>query len=705
MNVNLVYQQTGYSFQISQFTPLSVIYEVASKVFHIPGNNIKLFFKEQYVPNEQTYASNYFKKFPVIINILENKKTIQSNNNNEKAKIIEEKTFNETFSEKAKQKKKNFIKCQICNRKNSIFYCRNCNQFICFECNLRFPEHFSHKKISLESGDLLLCFEDYRNSVLEQLNELNNAFRFSSQNIYTDQKRSELFDNLINTLKDLDKKTQSLTIMGTSYKCSNEVLNSFNKELREIEAPKYKEETINSFGLVNEKELEIQNYISFINLQILKSKFNIKMTIFFNETKKIFDDLTIEINNKLKDSLNLKEKDYKDLVSYNKEKYKEKDSSTSRSHSLSSSRSSNHSLSLNSSTTKNIDDNNKLSDDKFSSSNNINNKIDLNPITNKYMKKNSKLIDNNKNENNSYKNLINYKNNHTEANLNRINSCSVVVKEENSENNESDDNNLITLPKIKIGNDPNYDININRKNIFKPIEKNKKNCIIHLKNVNNIKDSMQNILKKSLSQSKEVKQIEKRNNNLNNLKIFTNENPPNSKEIERPKILKTIQSNKNFDNSYKRAFSNIKIKSVHIKNDISPNPKLNENNKNRISTINNESIRNSLDKYETNRILNSLKKLKPKHKIKLYDTYKIKENEANNDNNDFENLDYNNVIIKLMKKKSQNEIKKKKNLSKRKINILFNLFPKINEYMVFLYIILIYISVVIIFLNFNNYFY
>ena len=77
---------------------------------------------------------------------------------------------------------------------------------------------------------------------------------------------------------------------------------------------------------------------------------------------------------------------------------------------------------------------------------------------------------------------------------------------------------------------------------------------------------MQNILKKSLSQSKEVKQIEKRNNNLNNLKIFTNENPPNSKEIERPKILKTIQSNKNFDNSYKRAFSNIKIKSVHIKN-------------------------------------------------------------------------------------------------------------------------------------------
>ena len=266
MNVSLIFQQTGYNFQISQFTPLSFIYEVAHKVFQIPANKIKLFYKEQYVPNEQTYASNYFKKFPVIINILEIKNVDQSNNN-EKEKT-EEKIFIETLSEKTKQKKKNYIKCQICSRKNSIFYCRNCNQFICFECNLRYPEHFSHKKISLESGDLLLCFEDYRNSVLEQLNELNNAYRFSSENIYSDQKRAEFFDNLMNTLKDLDKKTQSLTIMGTSYKCNNQILNNFNKELREIEPPKYKEETINSFGLVNEKELEIKNYISFINLQI-----------------------------------------------------------------------------------------------------------------------------------------------------------------------------------------------------------------------------------------------------------------------------------------------------------------------------------------------------------------------------------------------------------------------------------------------------
>ena len=654
MNVNLIYQQTGYSFQISQFTPLSFIYEVANKVFHIPADNVKLFYKEQYVPNEQTYASNYFKKFPVIINILETKSA--QTNANEKAKASEEKTFTETFSEKVKQKKKNFIKCQICNRKNSIFYCRNCNQFICFECNLRYPEHFSHKKISLESGDLLLCFEDYRNNVLEQLNELNNAYRFSSQNIYTDQKRSEIFDNLISTLKDLDKKTQSLTIMGTSYKCNNEVLNNFNKELREIEAPKYKEETINSFGLVNEKELEIQHYISFINLQILKSKFNIKMTIFFKETKKIFDDLTIEINNKLHDSLNLKEKGYNDLVSYNKEKYKDNDSSSSSLNSSSSSeKSSNEKISLNTSLSKHIGDNNKYSDN-FSSNGNINNKIDLNDIIKRKKKKNSKNLNiENRNEN-SNKTLFSHKNSHTDGNINNINSCSIIVKEDLDENNESEGDNIITLPKIKTGNESNYDLR-NIAKIFNPIEKNKKNGIINLNNLTNIKHSMQNLLLKSQSQSKELEHIKKRKNNYNRIKIFSGENPLNSLNIEMKKNLKTVQSNKNI-NRPKKAFSTIKMKMKESIDTNISNNKNNVENTNKYNTINNEKISKVLDKYEANKILNGLKKVKHNHKIKLYDTYKGKEKEENIDDKELENAD--NIVMKLVNRKSHNEIKKQR---------------------------------------------
>jgi len=646
MNVNLIYQQTGYSFQISQFTPLSFIYEVANKVFHIEQNCIKLFYKEQYIPNDQTYASNYFKKFPVIINILEIKKKNNSNdiNNNEKVKIIEEKQFNDTFSEKAKPRKKNFVKCQICTRKNSIFYCRNCNQFICFECNIRYPEHFSHKKISLESGDLLLCFEDYRNSVLEQLNELNNAYRFSSENIYSDQKRGEIFEYLINTLKDLDKKTQSLTIMGTSYKCNNDVLNNFNKELREIEAPKYKEETINSFGLVNEKELEIQNYVSYVNLQILKSRFNVKMTIFFNEAKKILNELMTEINSKLHDSLYLKEKNYNDLVSYNKEKYKEKKESSSSSSSPNShdshsivyysSRSLNKSSSINLSII-NKNENEVKHSEKNSSNNNIHNKIDLNCIKKKkHNKKDSKIISfDNGIEDKNYKNLIYLRNNHTEENIKKLKSFSTIIKDKkNHNNNEISDKNLITLPKIKVLNDTQKNVEISQGKIFSPDVKIKKNSIINLKNINTIRQSIQNILKKN--QSKEIKQINQRNNNLFNIiKITSNESPIQSLGNEKTKNLKILQNKLKF----KKAASSLKLKSINIvhdnDNDIN---KINDENKNHFFTINNENtienenIMKSLDKYdkhETKRIINSLKKIKPNHKIKLYDTYKKKEKE------------------------------------------------------------------------------
>ena len=55
MSVNLIYQQTGYRFQISQFTPLTFIYDVACKVFQIT-HNIHIYYKEQLVPNEQIYS-------------------------------------------------------------------------------------------------------------------------------------------------------------------------------------------------------------------------------------------------------------------------------------------------------------------------------------------------------------------------------------------------------------------------------------------------------------------------------------------------------------------------------------------------------------------------------------------------------------------------------------------------------------------------
>jgi hypothetical protein len=69
MDVSLVHQQTGYNFQISKFSLLSFIYEVSSKVFQIPINSMELYYQEKIVPNSEINALQYFKNFPIIIQV------------------------------------------------------------------------------------------------------------------------------------------------------------------------------------------------------------------------------------------------------------------------------------------------------------------------------------------------------------------------------------------------------------------------------------------------------------------------------------------------------------------------------------------------------------------------------------------------------------------------------------------------------------
>ena len=659
MNVNLIYKQTGYKLQITEFTALSFIYEVTNKVFRIPIESFKLFYKEQYIPNTQSQASEYFKKFPIIINVLENKKP---NHQNE--------TFSLSSSDKQKLKKKHFIKCQICAKKNSIFYCRNCNQFICFECNLRFPEHFGHKKICLESGDLILCFEDYRNCVLEQLNELNNAFKFSSENIYTEKKRCKCFDYLIETLKELDKKTQSLTIMGTAYKCTNQLLYNFNKELREIEPPKFKEETVNSFGLVNEKELEIHHYINFVNLQILKSKFNKKMTIFFNEVKKIFTELMSEINHKLHDSLYLKEKDFNDLVLYNKEKYNEQISSSEsiRSRSHSSSNSQSHITKASPNKASSINSNTIINKDKFNNTKNI--------LSNKksyeFLNTNSDILLNQKNNNkfascNAIHNKIDYnliinKNQNSNAQTTKSENAEGYVSRNDFQKQNNEKNNIekdivlhkgvesnLTLPKIKLIKD-SYSIIHDKKTLFSPELKNKNINLLRLKNINTsaIKQSIQNIFKKSNPKENKPDSI------FSNIKLIKKESPFKSD----PDSLNEV---KIFQSKSKKGLSNLRLKLLNSTHE-NEHQKMNEDNKYRSITISNENTIKSIDINSANNLLYSLKKINPNYKFKIYDTYKTKENEEEN----LENKEAFNPFVTRLIKKKYYKLKKSKILQKEK---------------------------------------
>jgi len=681
MSVNLIYQQTGYRFQISQFTPLTFIYDVACKVFQIT-HNIHIFYKDQLVPNEQIYSSNFFKKFPVTLNIVEIKKPAQQNQSS-KSKNIDDKNGRDvtqsssSLPETNKPKKRNFIKCQICLKKNSIFYCRNCNQFVCFECNIRYPEHFNHQKVNLESGDIFLCFEEYKSTVLGLLNELNSAYKFSCGNIYSEQKREEIFDELMDGMEDLDKKTQTLTIMGTSYKCNNELLSNYNKEIKEIAAPKLNDEVVDSFTLVNDKELEINHYVGFINLQIIKSEFNIKMDIFINKAKKIIEELKAEINNKLNDSMNLKTKDYETIISYNNKKYKEQNSSSDSDSSSSSS------ISKKSSETSSNESNN------INNANNNNNnepKLNLNPNTennkvNRVMSKRKSIYERRKsiseNRNSIFemrqiandneidvKKLMVRKNeniakifnsNSTTNNKKFENSTnfdrSYTIKEDDNEYKEIDNEENLTLPKI---NNSNKKTKNNKKFLLSPVNQEEKK-MIDLKNIKTIQKSIKSIMERNKVKNNENDSINKidKNNTYKNIKIFKEDKLLSKVDSEKEKDFKILQNNNNkFIVNLMESYKGNKIRKNNISTD---------NKKNSLS-IGNENGIKSFDENMRNKLVNSLKKVKLSKKLKLYDTYKNKEDEEENINNV---TDYSSIINL---KKNQNENKKSPIIIKRKNN-------------------------------------
>ena len=563
MDVRLVHQQTGYIFQISKFSLISFIYEVASKVFKIQINSIELYYQEKLVPNSDTNALQYFKNFPILIQVKDLTKAGST-----------------IKTEKKRSRKKHYVKCQICRQKKSIFYCRQCNQFICFECNVRFPEHYEHQKINLESGDLLLCFEEYRSIIIKQLDILCNSYKMSKENIIDILERRDIFEKLIQTLKELDKKTEQLTALETSFKCTDQLFKMYSNNLREIEPPKFIEDTEGSFSIINEREHEMRDFIPFINLQIIKSKFNEKMFAFIKTTQKLFNDIMNEINFRLNESTKLHDMTYDDIVQYNTQRMNEDKDSDSDS---------DISKQLKESISKN---NNNKNDENNSNSNSNSNNSNKNPNVNDD-KKNSNNI-NEANSKNSTDSKISSKSK-TSVNDNvgdsKKNIPSIFTSEKKRKEKEEISLNKKLFPFI-LG-----DINkksINKKNLLNKIKENALNFDKSLNESKHNRLLLKSLLDKKLKKNKSIEsfplinKFKKNENNSDfNIKLLDdNKNEKNnelflshgnlnnlskSKSQLKIKIFDTINTNKinNIKNSTKIKTDNFKnsskIKQIRIK--------------------------------------------------------------------------------------------------------------------------------------------
>ena len=352
MNVNINYKNNQFNIDISPDSPLSYIYKLVEKLFNIKSENFLLVFGKQIIPNNIVASSEFFNKLKSItIKVIEkinnhfnlsysksrnknnknnslsnlnnyflsynnnsqrpSKNNIDNNNfatisNNNDLYIQSSNNYNNNTSlpkiQLKKAKKKNYIKCQFCLRKNSIFYCRNCNIFLCFECNIRFPEHSDHNIINLENGDIPLSIEIYRKQIIDLLNTVETSYNITTKYLVNNDERVELLQNVINLVKELDNNSKTLLDLKTEYIVDNEMLNKVRKEIMEIEPPRFKDESVSVFGEINEKEIEINNYTNFVNLACIKSKFCKKLKEIFEVIYQLFDNVIKESNNCLNEA-------------------------------------------------------------------------------------------------------------------------------------------------------------------------------------------------------------------------------------------------------------------------------------------------------------------------------------------------------------------------------------------------------------------
>ena len=209
--------------------------------------------------------------------------------------------------------------CQICNHKNSIYYCRICNLFVCFECNVRYNEHKNHDKINLEDGDAFLGCDVYREEIIKDINIIELGFKQTQQWMIDNTDRENFLQGLFKSLEYIRSHSLNLADMKTMYSLDEEMINDFKTEIDKIQVPKHREEIFEIFSNLNLKENELRNYTKFLNLQIIKTEYNKVLLKCLDKVKQNMDKLGTEVKARLAECEDIKFRNINDIKLYLKE--------------------------------------------------------------------------------------------------------------------------------------------------------------------------------------------------------------------------------------------------------------------------------------------------------------------------------------------------------------------------------------------------
>ena len=330
MNIKLVFKESNFKIDVMEDTPCQYLYSVAQKVFRKKSSDITLFYGKIEINNDSRLLLDVMGKDDKedildeeVITVRLKKELINEQSVKNKSRQVKLKGDDNNLNNSEKQlprplrssatvvnrqlkKKKLPVKCQICSHKNSIFYCRQCNMFICFECNIRYVEHHKHKRINLEDGDTKLGIQTYKEKILNELRLIDLGYQKYSKWILSNVDRDNYIQTTFKLLEKIKKSSQRLSDLKTLYNLDKDQIKSLRKEIEKTKAPIIQEELVEIFSTLNAKDKEIENYIKFVDLQIIKTEYNKVLVNCISDAQKCLNKIIEDVESKLHECEDMK---------------------------------------------------------------------------------------------------------------------------------------------------------------------------------------------------------------------------------------------------------------------------------------------------------------------------------------------------------------------------------------------------------------
>ena len=329
MNIKLVFKESNFKIDVMEDTPCQYLYGVAQKIFRKKSSDIVLFYGKTEIENDSRLLFDVMGKDDkedildeeiIIVRLKKdlmndysmkykvkpvNSRGNDNKNNSDKQLPHILKTSGSLDTNRIKRKKLP-IKCQICSHKNSIFYCRQCNMFICFECNIRYVEHHKHKRINLEDGDTKLGVETYKEKILGEIKLIDMGYQKFSKWILSNVDRDNILTTTFKLLEKIKKSSQKLSDIKTLYNLDQDQVKNLRNEIEKTKVPLIQEELVEIFSSLNAKDKEIENYIKCVDLQIIKTEYNKVLLNCISDAQKSLNKIIEDVESKLHECEDMK---------------------------------------------------------------------------------------------------------------------------------------------------------------------------------------------------------------------------------------------------------------------------------------------------------------------------------------------------------------------------------------------------------------